>query len=77
MLKYVVACLNMIDVRRIVLVAVFKWQVLIILAFVVFFGVSVLNLCHVDPYRMIVLSLIIYVFIILGVAIILCVIRCQ
>jgi hypothetical protein len=41
MLKYVVACLNMIDVRRIVLVAVFKWLVLIILAFVVFFGVCV------------------------------------
>jgi hypothetical protein len=68
---------NMIDARRIALVAVFICQMLITLAFVPISGRLVLNLFHVYLQTILVMNLTTSVFIILDAFYILYVIRCR
>ncbi len=69
--------LNMLDVRRIMPVAVFKCQVLVTLAFVPFSGWLVLDLLHVNLQTILVPNLTTSVFTILDAIYILYVIRCR
>jgi hypothetical protein len=76
-LKYAMGPLNMINARRVMPVAVFKWQILVILVSVAISGWLVLYLFDVNLTTKLVRNLIIFVFIIHDAIYILYVIRCR